>query len=53
MMSGYASTGDVVNNIFNAWNVSSQYSLQTYLIPFFKSWVIGFTIFKKFRMNLR
>jgi hypothetical protein len=52
-MSDYTSTGDVVNNFFNVWKASSYSLLQTYLVPFFNSSVIGFEILEKFGMNLR
>jgi hypothetical protein len=50
VISGCASTGDVVNNFFNVWNASSQSLLQTYLVPFFNISVIDFEILEKFRM---
>jgi hypothetical protein len=53
VMSDCASTGDVVNNFFNARKASSQSLLQTYLVPFFNSSVIGFEILEKFGMNLQ
>jgi hypothetical protein len=52
-MSGCASTGDVVNNSFNAWKASSQSLPHTYFVPFFNSLVIGFEKLEKLRMNLR
>jgi hypothetical protein len=52
-ISGCASSGDVVKNFFNVWNASSQVSLQTYMVPFFKSSIIGFAISEKFGMNLK
>jgi hypothetical protein len=52
-MSGYANTDDVVSNFFKVKKDSSQSLLHTYLLPFFKSSVIGFEILEKFRMNLQ
>jgi hypothetical protein len=52
-MSGCASTGDVVSNFFNIKKASSQFALQTYLLPFFNNSVIGLAILEKFGMNLQ
>jgi hypothetical protein len=52
-MLGYASTSDLVSNFFKDRKTSTQSLLQTYLLPFFKSSVIGFEILEKFRMNLQ
>jgi hypothetical protein len=52
-MSGSASTGDVVSNFFKVLKAASQYLPHRYLLPFFKSSVIGFELFENFRINLR
>jgi hypothetical protein len=52
-MLGYISTDDVVSNFFKLRKASLQSLLHTYLLPFFKSSVVGFEILEKFGMNLQ
>jgi hypothetical protein len=52
-MLGCASTVDVVSNFFKVRKASPQSALQTYVLPFFNSSVIGLAILEKFGMNLR
>jgi hypothetical protein len=51
-MSGYANTGDVVNNFFRVWNASSCSAFQTNFSSFFRRSVMDLAILEKFKINL-
>jgi hypothetical protein len=52
VISGWANTGDVVNNFFRVMNTSSRSAFQTNFSFFFRRSVMGLAILEKFRINL-